>query len=319
MRFFANRELYYRTAECLAWLRETSFDGPAATSSERELCHFYWYGDFSLKQTFAVMSFLATQDLDRTELWLWLDGESAYDGHEENPLLRPLLPYVQVHRFDAKIAARGTPAQRRPELYEDVTPTARSDFVRCVVLFKYGGIYIDMDMMLIRDLGGLPPDEFCYPWGTKQPYGNSAFMRLRQGSETAHEILATAAAKRSCHPHTIFHFDHCADLDILVLPCPFFDPLWPHHEGSDTYEAAPFSRFRGFFRRFGPRAFPQTAPILTYRDFFPGAFAYHWHNYWDVPEIADSYFGFFYQEFEAILDERLGVEWPVDELALVPG
>jgi hypothetical protein len=35
-----------------------------------------------LKQAFTVKSFLATQDLERSELWLWLDSEHGYVGYK---------------------------------------------------------------------------------------------------------------------------------------------------------------------------------------------------------------------------------------------
>jgi NADPH-dependent ferric siderophore reductase len=76
MRFLANERLYRRTEECLEWLLQIPSESRSSTSDERERCHLYWHDSFSLKQAFAVKSFLATQDLDRTELWLWLDGES---------------------------------------------------------------------------------------------------------------------------------------------------------------------------------------------------------------------------------------------------
>ncbi len=53
-------------------------------------------------------------------------------------------------------------------------------------------------MMLLRDLGELfdqpfMTEEFCYRWSADQPYANNAFLRLRQGSETAQDLLARAA------------------------------------------------------------------------------------------------------------------------------
>jgi len=98
MRVLADGQFSRRTEECLQWLLQISAESPATVSGGCERCHLYWNGDFSLKQAFAVKSFLATQDLNSTELWLWLDDEGGYAGYEENPLLHPLLPYVQVRR-----------------------------------------------------------------------------------------------------------------------------------------------------------------------------------------------------------------------------
>jgi len=43
------------------------------------------------------------------------------------------------------------------------------------------------------------------------------------------------------------------------------------------------------------------APIRSLADFFPGAFAYHWHNAWQEPEDANSYYALFERE----IDHRL--------------
>jgi hypothetical protein len=309
MRFLADDLLYHRTEECLQWLLQISAENPATASGGCERCHLYWYGNVSLKQAFTVKSFLATQDLDSTELWLWLDGERGYAGYEKNPLLRPLLPYVQVRRFDAKIEIADTPVERSPQLYEGVNPTLRSNLFRHVFLFKYGGIYADMDTMFLQDIRGLPTgaEEFCYRWSAHKPYGNSAFLRLRQYSETARALLVRCAEKGSCRPHEVLRFDDSIDLDLLVLPCVCFDPLWPHHDRRDRYHAAPFDRFGDFFRRFEPELL-HNGSIRSYQDFFPGAFAYHWHNFWDASEDPNSYFGLFNQEFDTILKNRLAIE-----------
>jgi Glycosyltransferase sugar-binding region containing DXD motif len=154
-----------------------------------------WYGTFSWKQAFAIKSFLATQDLDNSELWLWLDAESGYTDYQKNPYLQPLLPFLHVKRFDPEVEARNTPLELRSDLYQSVSPAARSDFFRFVVLYNYGGFYADMDTMFLRSMNTLLHKEhfygeFCYRWSAHTTYGSSAILRLRQRSETAHALLA---------------------------------------------------------------------------------------------------------------------------------
>jgi hypothetical protein len=54
--------------------------------------------------------------------------------------------------------------------------------------------------------------------------------------------------------------------------------------------------------------FRRRPDIQSHKDFFPGAFTYHWHNFWDAPEHKDSYFGFFNEEFDRILEDKLGIQ-----------
>jgi hypothetical protein len=274
----------------------------------------YWYGDFSSKQAFTVKSFLATQDLGNSELWLWLDAESGHAGHNDNPYLRPFLPFLNVMRFDPEVEAKDSPLERSRDLYLDLDPTRRSNFFRFAVLYKYGGTYTDMDMMFLRDFDALRRtryfhDEFCYRWSSHVSYANSAVLRLNQHSDTARAILIKCCEVGCCRPRNVLRFEDNADLDITVLPCPFFDPLWPHHDRQDYYKTAPFRQFGDFFRKFGWR-FRHIPAVRSYRDFFPGAFAYHWHNFWDAREYEDSYFGLFNKEFDIILEEKLGVRPP---------
>jgi Glycosyltransferase sugar-binding region containing DXD motif len=311
MKFLADALLYFRTEEYLRFLRELG-RGPAGPPRARERYHLYWSGGFSRKQAFAVKSFLATQDLENSELWLWLDGERAYAGYEENAWLQPFVRFIHVKRFDPEVEARDTPLERKPELYRDVGPVARSNFFRFAVLYRHGGTYVDMDAMFLRDMRDLLDDpylagEFCYRWSAHLPYANSAVMRLRQGSDTARALLVRCAEVGSCRPPVVLQFAETRRLDLLVLPCCFFEPLWPHFDRQDRYAAAPFDRFDGFFRRPGWR-FRRRATIRGYRDFFPGAFIYHWHNCWEAAEPDTSYFGLFDHEFDAILRTRLRLE-----------
>ena len=80
-----------------------------------------------------------------------------------------------------------------------------------------------------------------------------------------------------------------------------FDPLSPHADGKSRLEGAPYDGFDGFFRKFGWR-FRQRREIGSYRDFFRGAFAYHWHNLWDAPEHERSYYGLFEREIDGELE-----------------
>jgi hypothetical protein len=315
VKFLSDQRLYSRTEDCLRFLRELGPGSQDLAPSAAERFHLYWSGAFGTKQAFCVKSFLATQDLARSELWLWLDGERGYDGHAENPILRPLLPFLEVRRFDPEVEAQDTPLERRLDLWKEAkNPTRRSNFVRHVVLYQRGGTYVDMDTMFLRDMAPLFedsrfPDEFCYRWSVSVPYANSAILRLRQYGELARALLSKCDEYNSCRPRHVLRFDENEELDLTVLPCAFFDPLWLHRDGQDRYSAAPFHRFEDFFRPFG-WGYRRKREVRSYRDFFPGAFTYHWHNCWDVEEPRNSYIGLFTREFDAILQKKLNIANP---------
>jgi hypothetical protein len=316
MRFLSDLRLYADTDACLRFLRNHTSPALASTDADPERYHLYWRGTFGPKQAFVLKSFLATQHQPGTDLWLWLDADSGYDGHTDNPYLQPLLGAVTVKRFAPSAESLDTPVAERDDLYE-VPTVLRSDFFRYVVLYKYGGTYVDFDVMFLRDLRelrGLPEvtDEFCY-WWPNQPFANTAVLRLAAGGAAATSILERAAQLGTCHPGATLSFPDTRDLDLLVLPSACFDPLWLEITFDATYRHLPFTRFSDFFRRFAPE--PHEAALhqlwwLSLRDnpfqqFFPGAFSYHWHNYWTAPEHLDSYFGVFREAFNETLSRSL--------------
>jgi hypothetical protein len=303
VRFLPDERLYSDTEYCLRFLRELATPGTDGTAAG-ERYHLYWRGRFSTKHAFAVKSLLATPDAARGEVCLWLDVEDGYEGHERNPALEPLRRRLSVRAFDPSAECRGTPFEGAPDLYREVSPTERSDLFRLVTLYKHGGVYLDLDMMVLRDLGELFREpfgagEFCYRW-SDQPYANHAVLRLRPGSETAQAMVEKAVEVGSCDPRALLRFDDSDGIDLTVLPSAFFDPLWLHVDGADRLEAPPFGGFEGFFRKFGWRYRPKKG-VESPRELFPGAFAFHWHNQWDAPEPERSYFG----RFDRALDSRI--------------
>jgi hypothetical protein len=108
----------------------------------------------------------------------------------------------------------------------------------------------------------------------------------------------------------VLRFEDNVELDLTVLPCVFFDPLWPHHDHKDKYKSAPIDRFEDFFRKFD-WWFRRNRNLRSHRDFFPGAFTYQWHNLWESREHKNSYFGLFNKEFDILLSAKLGIDVPI--------
>jgi hypothetical protein len=306
MRFLPDERLYLDAQYCLSFLSE--LETPAEDDvSPGEPFHFYWSGPFSTKQAFSVKSVLATQP-NHGEVSLWLDAENGYPDHERNPILRSLADEISIRPFDPELESRGTPLEDQTDLQRDPDLLERANLCRLVSLYKHGGVYLDLDTMLIRDLGELfsqpfMTDDLCYRWSAHLPYGNNAVLRFQRESENAWKLMERSIEMGTCNPREVLLFEGAEDIDLTVLPCAFFDPLWPHFDGQCRFEGAPFDTFDGFFRKFSWRFRPGSR-ANSYRAFFPGAFAYHWHNQWDEAEHERSYFGRFDREFDAMLSTR---------------
>jgi hypothetical protein len=298
MRFLNDPALYQSVDACLTHLSQPA----PARAARRWRGHLFWRGRFGRKQALAVASFLATQPRDTVDLWLWLDADRGYARHDRNRWLQPFLPHLTVKPFDARREAAGTPLADRLDLYYGLNDVHRSNMVRFLILHHYGGLYADMDTMFLRDLAPLFSDPaigpaFCYQWSSHIPRANSAVMALEADSRISRQILERCRERGSCRPRDVLRFVEDADLDLLILPCAFFDPLWPIHDRRDASRAAPFTRFEQFFDRFDAARPPADADTVL-AEFFPGAFTYHWHNQWDHRERDDSYFGYCHRAFD---------------------
>ncbi len=308
MRYLDDRRLYSDTRYCLDVLRSLPAARDDSAPAGKTLFHIYWYGDFGPLQALSVKSFLATQDRERTELWLWLDAAAGHDDHRRNPYLGPLLPALTVKRFDPVDAAEGTPLavaaagnafqrwRRRSYLSAPRSLVERSNVFRLITLYRHGGVYGDIDLLYLRDLRDLrgltPATEFCYRNSEQAPIQN-AVLALDKGGATAASLLRAGLRSLRYRPPLGIRYETAAP-NLLVLPAALFDPLWLPSADSDH----PFERFADFF----------TAPATCGpAEFYRGAFAYHWHHHWDVAWHPESFAARFDAELDAILGDRYGI------------
>src|SRR5581483_12140928 len=116
---------------------------------------------FGRKQALPVKAFFATQDLARCSLTLWSDNDLS-----ANAWLQPFLSRLTLRVYDPAVEARGTPLEAHPKIYRqrDARVYRDGDLFRILVLHNYGGVYADMDTVLLRSLGVFLDQEFLYQW-----------------------------------------------------------------------------------------------------------------------------------------------------------
>ena len=276
-------ELYHDWRKALAFCRSLPDVGPPAPVTfhmfwrQRRAAFWRQARPFGRKQALPVKAFFATQDLSRCSLVLL--SEEDLSGY---PWLQPFAPHLtfRIYRPEGKCAAR---RWRSADIYrqQDHRVWRDGNLFRILILHNYGGVYVDMDMVLLRSLGALLSQEFIYQWDVFDGEYNGALMHLRQGSDFGRELIAGVLAippgefnwgkenlKRAIHRGRA----------ITVFPCPFFDTEW---------QADP--RFKPF------RNTPNSANL------YEGAFAWHWHNRWDEPIQEGSKF----HRLEASIDQKL--------------
>jgi hypothetical protein len=278
-------ELYHDWRKALAFCRTLPDVGP----SEPVTFHMYWRESagswwwptvrpFGRKQALPLKAFLATQDLSKCSLVLWSDCDLS-----TNEWVNPFLDRIELRIYDPAKEVRGTPLEPHPRIYtqRDRRVYRDGDLFRILVLHNHGGVYADMDTVLLRSLGVFLDQEFVYQWDKYDDLYAPALMRLQKGSAFAQEllrgVLEIPAGKYNWGRENVKRAIQ-GGRSISVFPSPFFNTEWQADPGFKPFANTPASA-----------------------NLYEGAFAWHWHNQWDAEIEQGSKF----QRLEAIMDEKL--------------
>lgn len=258
--------------------------------NDNTIYHVYWYGKLGRKQNLCIRSYLATQNLENTELWVWLDDDT-YDLNTELLLHKN----IQYKRYEPTKEVIGTPFIDYKLLEQRDNLKFRSDIARIIFLYKYGGLYLDLDMILIRDLNPLLQEEFCYSWSYLKK-GNNGILRLKKGSNLCNSIIKKYKSSPSpfnLHNQKFFlGYNHryifTDEIDILCYPAVMFDPVWVLHDLKQVSKYSKLCNLDDFFK---------TTDEDVSKFFNNKIFAYHWHSRNNYKIEKDSYFEKFEKKF----------------------
>ncbi len=221
--------------------------------------HTYWNGDATWRVEAFIKSYLFTQNLACSRLWIWFDADHHPNAERiilKDPAFTRFLPLVE--RGDLLVKGWRFPSQvtipnfqdhqterdvsEAPEqLYIDIKarlmpfqPAALSDAVRFIMLHLHGGVYLDIDMLLLRDLRPLLlPKEHGWAerWGTALDPGdyNTAVMSLSANSSlSTYFLLGAVRTGVHFHPRALGRMavDEQRDREFFKLEDAAFDPTW---------------------------------------------------------------------------------------------
>lgn len=145
---------------------QRSPDAPAF-SAERTIFHSYWRTDlapFGPRQEWLLKSFFATQDIARSRLVLWSNGDLSQNAAIAKWMAK-FPDTFETRIVDMQDLARGTALDGSSLLQiNDEKAWVDGDVVRLLVLWAFGGVWIDMDSLLTRDLTPLLEHEFVTQW-----------------------------------------------------------------------------------------------------------------------------------------------------------
>ena len=263
-----NPEFYKDYESCLEFLsniKDEDYEYPP------DVTLFHIYTEVRTdKELECIKSFLATQNLEKCKLILWSD----YDIND-NPLIQPYKKYLDLRLWDAEKEAEGTILEGIPHLKAmDGKHYLQSDLLRILVLHKYGGVWVDMDIIFLRDFKPLLDQEYMYQWGGDIDFANqgacATVLSGFKGSEFMTKLMQGIIESRIVPETTIWGKDLFASLwrkwpNFTIFPSPFFNTEWliskKNVKLSEDVES-------GWFLNNG----------VGDKYLFLEAFAWHWHN-----------------------------------------
>ena len=166
---------------------------------------------------------------------------------------------------------------------------AFSDLFRFIVLFFFGGIYVDADCIFLRDMHDLHGQSFAYKWDRDVTYYNTAILGLPKGSHLVSSIIRQDGRcdTNTFYPTRIHEKMDCTSgvcIGLVMMPTALFNPSsgvqtnwqWNSNEAHDLGMTTDW-----FFNR---------ARLWDLEHFFPGAYTFHWHNRWNNEVHENSFF-----------------------------
>ncbi|KAK7508865.1 uncharacterized protein IWZ02DRAFT_472639 [Phyllosticta citriasiana] len=271
--FFANDEhRYYKLPEPTARASARTPQGRASKVSIGSCpgpiipYHVYWTGPATWRVEVFIKSYLYTQNLACSRLFLWLDADKRPNAVDDmlhrDPLFARFLPLVErgditvkAWKFPQRIPlpknagptqgevtiADGVIEDKNGQQWLSLTPkqmtflpVAVSDAMRFVILHMYGGAYFDMDVLMLRDMRPLllPQNHsFAERWAAHPHPGdyNTAVMSLTANSSLSSYLLRGGVRMGlNFHPRVIgrMAWKDGRDQEFLMLETAAFDPIW---------------------------------------------------------------------------------------------
>jgi hypothetical protein len=255
---------YKRCLSLLSAIKDEDYEYPPY------LVYFHVYSEIKDdRELLSVESYFATQSLARTKLVLWSD----YDIRG-NELLRPYAHLIDFRVFEPLKLAKGTPLHRNRRVLsaKDTKHYMQSGLLRFLAPYVMGGVWLDMDMVLLRDLKPILDQEFAYQWGSETDFSGfgpcAAFMNIKKGSEHA-AICLEELERAPIEPNSVSR-DHqmlkkvYARRPFTVFPSGFFNTEWLVNK---RYAPLGILMDQGWFKKNEYSG-----------NLFLEAFAWHWHN-----------------------------------------
>ena len=225
--------------------------------------HCYWNGTLNEKHYYSILScYYFNVYKNKHKIILWLENNNP------NEFNKKIEKYAEIKYFSLLEEKKHTFLENN-NFYYNKELSFYSDVVRYLLLYNYGGCWFDLDCFILRSFDPVFynfESEICvYQW-ENQNYPNGAiYMSLEAQSEKMKKNIEFIITRNRGWGFQEAHLTYDLPLDMLVLPCSWFDGSWI----SNAYNLS----CEDFFK--------DNSKIYDFDNFFKGSFCYHWHNKWN--------------------------------------
>jgi len=272
MRLYTDTLAYNETIEMAKNLKG-DFDEPV-------IYHCFWNGPLNDKHYISVLSCFYFNVLNKPnrKIILWTDSP-----FEDNEIFRAISQFCEVKYFDFSEELKDTDLPRQLA-HGSMQYSFTSDRIRYVLLYKYGGIWFDLDIFFLRSfdefLEDVKSDISVYNWSTCGYPNGAIFINLIKENPKMKHFIEFLVNRNCGYGFQESNLTYDTPVDLLVLPCSWFDgiflPDFPEFDSQISFSNKQF--------------FDTTDKQVTLETFANGAFCYHWHNLWTYPTQQMSYF-----------------------------
>ncbi|RZK39369.1 MAG: hypothetical protein EOO90_18970 [Pedobacter sp.] len=210
--------------------------------------HYFWHGKSITKMELLTFH-SAWKNQHQPVLWTY---EEKIENLPEFVKLLPATTLLNKETFEYY-------------LYSLKLPIASiSDIIRYEILLRFGGIYSDTDIVILKNLNGITESEyFCSTY--EYNYGelsSNCLMRLEKSSQIAKYLSKECAIRiDEIKNNTVENFDYCylgpflvqkcaKEIDVSILPFDYINPIsWRWTNKLIAYNKIDFKFFIKLFIR----------------------------------------------------------------------
>lgn len=240
--------------------------------------HCYWYGELTKKHLYSIKSCyywnIHKKHERNNKIILWTN--THFDT--SSPIYHEIIKYAEIKEFDLINEIKSCKVFDHKQVFFSKNFPYFTDLVRVILLFKYSGIWFDLDMFFLRDLHPLIEvfgNEICvYRWENEFYPNNAFFMSVVPFDRRMEYFINFMLERKKGWGFQESNLTLDLVIPLLVLPCSWFDPNWipnDYHVEWDDF-------------------FKTTERVVSFKTFFNGSFCYHWHNRWNDNIEENSYF-----------------------------